>query len=67
MWAGCSVLVEVAQYVLRLDRVSSIHDVLLNTTGAGLAALVAGHGQRVVSPSTGSGGGALSGPWHAGQ
>ncbi|WNM40237.1 hypothetical protein RMN56_02400 [Micromonospora halotolerans] len=53
--------------MLRLDRVSSIHDVLLNTTGAGLAALVAGHGQRVVSPSTGSGGGALSGPWHAGQ
>ncbi|MEW2329369.1 VanZ family protein [Micromonospora chersina] len=38
--AGCSVLVEVAQYVLRLDRVSSVDDVLLNTAGAGLAALV---------------------------
>lgn len=37
--ADCSVLVEVAQYVLRLDRVSSVDDVLLNTTGAGLAAL----------------------------
>ena len=37
--AGCSVLVEVAQYVLRLDRVSSADDVLLNTAGAGLAAL----------------------------
>jgi glycopeptide antibiotics resistance protein len=38
--AGCSVLVETAQYVLRLDRVSSLDDVLLNTAGAGLAALV---------------------------
>ncbi|MEV0799507.1 VanZ family protein [Kribbella sp. NPDC050281] len=37
--AGCSILVEVAQYVLRLDRVSSVDDVLLNTAGAGLAAL----------------------------
>lgn len=37
--AGCSVLVETAQYVLRLDRVSSVDDVLLNTAGAGLAAL----------------------------
>ncbi|HEY4420129.1 MAG TPA: VanZ family protein [Pseudonocardia sp.] len=36
---GCSVLVEVAQYVLQLDRVSSVDDVLLNTAGAGLAAL----------------------------
>ncbi|TCO62113.1 VanZ family protein [Actinocrispum wychmicini] len=39
--AGCSVLVETAQYVLRLDRVSSVDDVLLNTAGAGLAALAA--------------------------
>ncbi len=38
--AGCSMLVEIAQYVLRLDRVSSVDDVLLNATGAGLAALV---------------------------
>jgi hypothetical protein len=35
-----SVLIETAQYVLRLDRVSSVDDVLLNTTGAGVAALV---------------------------
>ncbi|WP_319944097.1 VanZ family protein [Nocardia aurantia] len=37
--AGCSVAVEVAQYVLRLDRVSSVDDVLINAAGAGLAAL----------------------------
>jgi hypothetical protein len=37
--AGCSVLVETAQYVLLLDRVSSVDDVLLNAAGAGLAAL----------------------------
>ncbi|GAA5198188.1 hypothetical protein GCM10023322_71000 [Rugosimonospora acidiphila] len=37
--AGCSILVETAQYVLQLDRVSSVDDVLLNATGAGLAAL----------------------------
>ncbi|RQX16940.1 VanZ family protein [Micromonospora ureilytica] len=37
--AGCSVLVETAQYVLKLDRVSSVDDVLLNAVGAGLAAL----------------------------
>jgi hypothetical protein len=37
--AGCSVLIETAQYVLLLDRVSSVDDVLLNTAGAGLAAL----------------------------
>jgi glycopeptide antibiotics resistance protein len=38
--AGCSALIETAQYVLRLDRVSSVDDVLLNATGAGLAALM---------------------------
>ncbi|MFJ9761678.1 VanZ family protein [Streptomyces sp. NPDC101149] len=37
--AGCSVLVETAQYVLWLDRVSSADDVLVNATGALLAAL----------------------------
>jgi hypothetical protein len=37
--AGCSVLVEIAQYVLRLDRVSSVDDVLVNAAGAALAAL----------------------------
>jgi hypothetical protein len=38
--AGCSVLVETAQYVLRLDRVSSVDDVLVNAAGAALAALL---------------------------
>uniref|UniRef100_A0AAU1ZVG6 VanZ family protein n=1 Tax=Streptomyces sp. NBC_00093 TaxID=2975649 RepID=A0AAU1ZVG6_9ACTN len=37
--AGCSVLVETAQYVFRLDRVSSVDDVLVNATGALLAGL----------------------------
>jgi hypothetical protein len=37
--AGCSILVEAAQYVLQLDRVSSVDDVLLNTAGAAAAAL----------------------------
>jgi len=37
--ASCSVLIETAQYVLQLDRVSSVDDVLLNAAGAGLAAL----------------------------
>jgi VanZ like family len=37
--AACSALVETAQYVLQLDRVSSVDDVLLNAAGAGLAAL----------------------------
>ncbi|MBM7077399.1 VanZ family protein [Micromonospora sp. MMS20-R1-14] len=37
--AGCSVLIETAQFVLWLDRVSSVDDVLVNTVGAGLAAL----------------------------
>ncbi|WP_217996879.1 VanZ family protein [Nocardioides jensenii] len=38
--AGCSLLIEVTQFVLLLDRVSSVDDVLLNATGAGVAALV---------------------------
>ncbi|RFU41657.1 VanZ family protein [Actinomadura logoneensis] len=38
--AALSILLEILQYVLRLDRVSSVDDVLLNTSGAGLAALV---------------------------
>ncbi|WP_250000972.1 VanZ family protein [Actinoplanes sp. M2I2] len=37
--AGCSILIETAQYVLRLDRVSSVDDVLVNATGAVLAGL----------------------------
>lgn len=36
--AGCSLLIEVAQFVLLLDRVSSVDDVLLNAAGAGIAA-----------------------------
>ena len=39
--AGCSIVVETLQLVLPLDRVSSVDDVLLNTVGAGLAALAA--------------------------
>jgi hypothetical protein len=37
--AGCSVLVETAQYVFQLDRVSSVDDVLVNAAGAALAGL----------------------------
>jgi hypothetical protein len=37
--ACCSASIEVAQFVLCLDRVTSVDDVMLNTTGAGLAAL----------------------------
>ncbi|MEN3539623.1 VanZ family protein [Microbispora sp. ZYX-F-249] len=37
--AGCSAVIEIAQYVLRLDRVSSVDDVLVNAAGAVLAAL----------------------------
>jgi glycopeptide antibiotics resistance protein len=37
--ASLSASIETAQYVLRLDRVASVDDVLLNTVGAGLAAL----------------------------
>ncbi|MEO6088744.1 MAG: VanZ family protein, partial [Umezawaea sp.] len=37
--ACCSALIETAQYVFQLDRVSSVDDVLLNAAGAALAAL----------------------------
>ncbi|HYY11949.1 MAG TPA: VanZ family protein [Kineosporiaceae bacterium] len=37
--AACSLVIETAQYVLRLDRVSSVDDVLVNATGALLAGL----------------------------
>lgn len=47
--AGCSVLVETAQYVLRLERVSSVDDVLLNTAGAGFAALLSRRWWRAAS------------------
>ncbi|MFC9531837.1 VanZ family protein [Streptomyces sp. NBC_01474] len=47
--AGCSVLVETAQYVLRLDRVSSVDDVLVNAAGAVLAALASHHWWRTAA------------------
>lgn len=37
--ACCSASIEIAQYALMLDRVTSVDDVLLNATGAGLAAM----------------------------
>jgi glycopeptide antibiotics resistance protein len=46
--AGCSVLVEAAQYVLRLDRVSS-DDVLVNAAGAALAELASRRWWRVAA------------------
>ncbi|MBM7774767.1 hypothetical protein JOD54_004971 [Actinokineospora baliensis] len=39
--AGCSVVIETAQYAFQLDRVSSVDDVLVNAVGAALAALAA--------------------------
>jgi hypothetical protein len=48
---GCSVLVETAQYVLRLDRVSSVDDVLVNATGAVLAALASRRWWRTTAPA----------------
>ncbi|WP_435972027.1 VanZ family protein [Streptomyces sp. Qhu_M48] len=53
--AGCSVLVETAQYALRLDRVSSVDDVLVNAAGAALAALASRRWWRTmaVAPSDG--------------
>jgi len=49
--AGCSVLVETLQYVLRLDRVSSVDDVLLNAAGAALAGMASRRWWRVPAPS----------------
>ncbi|MER7006233.1 VanZ family protein [Dactylosporangium sp. NPDC000555] len=37
--AGCSALIETAQYFFRLDRVSSVDDILVNAAGALLAGL----------------------------
>jgi hypothetical protein len=48
--ACCSVLIETSQYVFQLDRVSSVDDVLLNTVGAGLAALASRRWWRVPAP-----------------
>ncbi|WP_308258161.1 VanZ family protein [Pseudonocardia lacus] len=49
--ACCSASIEVAQYALQLDRVSSVDDVLLNTTGAGLAALASRRRWRATRPT----------------
>ncbi|MQY37466.1 hypothetical protein SRB17_54700 [Streptomyces sp. RB17] len=51
--AGCSALVETAQYVLMLDRVSSVDDVLVNTVGTVLAGLASRRWwrTRAVAPS----------------
>ncbi|MEU4658089.1 VanZ family protein [Streptomyces sp. NPDC023723] len=49
--AGCSVLVETVQYVLRLDRVSSVDDVLVNAAGAVLAGLASRRWWRTGSPA----------------
>lgn len=50
--AAGSILVETAQYVLRLDRVSSVDDVLLNAAGAGLAAFASRRWWRDPAPVT---------------
>jgi hypothetical protein len=47
--AGCSILVETAQYALRLDRVSSVDDVLVNAAGAVLAGLASRHWWRAAA------------------
>jgi hypothetical protein len=47
--AAGSVLIETAQYILPVDRVSSVDDVLLNTAGAGLAALASHRWWRIRS------------------
>ncbi|MEO3829647.1 VanZ family protein [Actinomadura sp. B10D3] len=44
-----SALVETAQYVLQLDRVSSVDDILLNAAGAGLTALASRHWWRTTA------------------
>lgn len=49
--AGCSVLVESAQYVLRLDRVSSVDDVLVNAAGAALAGRASRRWWRTTAPA----------------
>ncbi|MFD9127961.1 VanZ family protein [Kitasatospora sp. NPDC059571] len=49
--AACSVLVETLQYVLWLDRVSSVDDVLVNAVGAVLAALASRRWWRTTAPA----------------
>jgi hypothetical protein len=47
--AGCSALIEAAQYIFRLDRVSSVDDVLVNAAGALLAGLASRHWWRTAA------------------
>ncbi len=49
--AACSALIETAQYVFRLDRVSSVDDVLVNATGAVLFGLASRHWWRAPAPA----------------
>ncbi|WP_433729060.1 VanZ family protein [Actinoplanes sp. CA-051413] len=49
--AGCSILIETAQFVFRLDRVSSVDDVLVNAAGAALAALASRRWWRTTTDS----------------
>jgi hypothetical protein len=53
--AGCSILIETAQYVLRLDRVSSVDDVLVNAAGAVLAGLASRRWWRTAAHEPGHG------------
>ncbi|NUT97258.1 MAG: VanZ family protein [Saccharothrix sp.] len=48
--AVCSTLVETAQYVFNLDRVSSVDDVLVNAVGTALAALATRRWWRTARP-----------------
>ncbi|WP_245733972.1 VanZ family protein [Lentzea jiangxiensis] len=50
--AGCSAFLEITQFAARLDRVSSVDDVLLNATGAALAAVLSWPWWRAKTPST---------------
>ncbi|WBB73962.1 VanZ family protein [Micromonospora sp. WMMD1128] len=47
--AGCSTVVEILQYALRLDRVSSVDDVLVNAAGAALFGLASRRWWRVAA------------------
>ncbi|MFJ3668644.1 VanZ family protein [Streptomyces sp. NPDC090106] len=64
--AGCSVLVETAQYALRLDRVSSVDDVLVNAAGALLAGLLSRPWWRVDGARGGARRSRVTGPGGAG-
>ncbi|MDG4804170.1 VanZ family protein [Micromonospora sp. WMMD980] len=49
--AGCSAVVETLQWVLRLDRVSSVDDVLVNAVGAALFGLASRRWWRTGTPA----------------